>query len=203
VAFCAAIGLLQAVRVPYPPALTVAAGAALAWPLAVWPSEVWPLSVPGLFVQHAYGFLAGAVAWWTVAGAIPRWAGVALAGGAAALAARHGDVPVWVVTATATLLAVGGLRGTLHRWLDVRPLQAVGRMSYGLYLLHNPVVNLALVAQRRAGLVSLPDDLFVLAVVYAISLAAAWALHVAVERPCLRMARRLRAGGGGTPLIPG
>ena len=198
VSFCAAIGLLQAVRVPYPPALTVAAVAALGWPLAVWPGVL-----PGLFLPHAYGFLAGAVAWWTVAGAVPRWAGIIVAGGTAVLAARHGDVPVWVVTGAAVLLGVGGLRGTLHRWLDVRPLQAIGRVSYGLYLLHNPVIALAVLAQRWAGRVSLTGDLLILLAVYSVSLSAAWAMHEAIEKPCLRLARQLRAGDREVPLIPG
>jgi peptidoglycan/LPS O-acetylase OafA/YrhL len=196
-AFCASIGLSQWIRVPYPPVLTVAAVAALGWPFAIWPGVL-----PGLFLPNAYGFLAGAAAWWTVAGAVPRWAGMAAAGLAGTLAARHGDVPVWVTTATATLLAVGGMRGTLYRWLDVRPLQVVGRVSYGLYLLHNPVIALAVIVQRRTGLVSFRDDLAVLLVVYAVSLGAARAMHVWVERPCLRLARQLRAPGPGLPLIP-
>ena len=203
-AFCGGIGLLQAARVPPAPALTAAFVVAVGSPLGV----VSVPDVPGLFVGSAYGFLAGAVGWWTVSGGIPRWAGVATLGGAAAVACRHGDVQVWVVTGTAGLLAVAAARGDLYRWLAHRPVQWVGRTSYAIYLVHNPIILLAWLGQKRLKMTSVPADLAVAAVVLVATFAAAWALHVTVERPCLDWAGRLRgpaAAGGAAdvPLVPG
>ena len=36
----------------------------------------------------------------------------------------------------ATLITVAGLTDRLHRWLDLRVLQFLGAISYGIYLLH-------------------------------------------------------------------
>ncbi len=198
-AFAAAVGLLQAARLPYRAVLTVAAVAGLSYPLG-WSVPGW-LAVRGLFLPHAYGFLAGAVAWWAVEGTVPWRTALAAAALAAVAALRHGEVVVWVVVATASLLAVAGRRGDLARWLDHRLLQAIGRSSYGLYLLHNPVISVAVMVQHRLGWTGLPRDLLMLGGVGAGSVAAAGLLHVTVERPALRLSRRLR-GGGETPLLP-
>ncbi len=198
-AFAAAVGLLQAGRLPYRAVLTGTFVATLAYPLG-WPVPLW-LGVPrGLFLPHAYGFLAGAVAWWAVEGTVSGRAAAATAALAAVLAARHGDVVVWVVVGTATLLAVTGRRGKLAGWLDYRSLQAIGRVSYGVYLLHSPVISVAVMIQHRLGWTGLPRDLLVLADVGVGSVAAAGLLHVTVERPALRLSRSLR-GGAGVPLV--
>lgn len=205
-AFCGAIGLLQAARVPYRPALTLACAVALAWPLDWHGPGRWGWvigwTLPGLFLTHAYAFLAGAVVWWTVEGTVPRWASLAVVGVAIVGVAQHGDGPVLVVSLTSVLLAVAGRRGTLHRWLDHRPLQAMGRASYGLYLLHNPVILLVLMVQRRMGWVRLGDGLCLLVVVFALSVAGAAAMHRWVERPCLAAARRFRSTAGEGALVP-
>jgi peptidoglycan/LPS O-acetylase OafA/YrhL len=205
-AFCAAIGLLQAARVPYRTALTVAFVVSLAWPLAViWPAPWGWLgwSVRGLFLPNAYAFLGGAVAWWTVEGAVARPVALAAAGLTVVVASRHGDTQVWAVAVVATLLVVAGQRGTLRAWLNHWPIQALGQASYGLYLLHNPVISLALMAQSRLGWTTLPGDFALLAGVGAVSVVAASGMHVWIERPCLRLGRRLRAAKREVPLIPG
>ncbi len=199
-AFAAAVGLLQAAGAPYRTVLTGAFVAALAYPLG-WSVPAW-VAVRGLFLPHAYGFLAGAVAWWAVEGTVPWRTAAALAGLAAVAAVRHGDVVVWVVVGTATLLAVAGRRGELARWLNHRPLQALGRSSYGLYLLHNPVIWVAVMVQHRLGWTGPPRELLLLGGVGVGSVAAAAALHVTVEGPAVRLSRRLRGGGAG-PLVPG
>ena len=192
-AYCAAIGLAQAVRVPYRWLLPVAFVVSLAWPLGVWPSP------RGLFLPHACGFLAGATAWWAVGGGLPPWVATAAGGLGLAAAARHGDVIIYTVVVTAGLLVVAGRSGGLYRWLNYRPLQAIGRASYGLYLLHNPIIWLARMGQLRMGWTGLGSSVAILAGVCVASVAAAGVLHVTVERPCLRWGRRLRDPRRGGP----
>src|SRR5262249_44647750 len=92
--------------------------------------------------------------------------------------------------AVALLLAsvlLGG--GALARGLRWSPLVFVGRLSYGVYLLH----MLALVAVQRALPASAYRvDMNVLAFVLAcaLSVAGAWVLALLVERPGIELGRR-------------
>ncbi len=92
-----------------------------------------------------------------------------------------GWAALWPLTSAAAVVLAGG--STIGRWgvaraLSIRPLVAVGGISYALYLAHWPVLVLWLAAsgKPRAGVL---DG----AVVVAVSLAVAWALSRAVERP--------------------
>jgi peptidoglycan/LPS O-acetylase OafA/YrhL len=78
--------------------------------------------------------------------------------------------------------------GALGRVLGARPLLAIGRVSYGIYLLHVPVLGLL----RRAapGLVERPEWLF------PVALCVSWALaslsYRYFESPLLALKERLR-----------
>jgi peptidoglycan/LPS O-acetylase OafA/YrhL len=92
----------------------------------------------------------------------------------------------------AGLLAVGSRRGTLGRWLAYPWLLRLGLISYSVYLFHtlvgNRVVGLGtrlLPPTEWAGYV-----VFLSAVVVSVT-AAALAYRV-VERPCIRLSRRIR-----------
>ena len=195
-AFCGAVGLLQLARVPYRPVLAVVAILGLSEPLGMG----LPIATPGLFIRYAYTFLYGAAAWWAVERQLSRPMCMALLGIGGVAVSRHGDVSVGLTVAVATTLAVAGRSGDLYRWLAHRPLQWLGRASYGLYLLHNPVIWLALMAQHALGWRGLPLDGVLLVAVMAGSIAAAAVMHVTLERQCLRLARHLR--GKPQPMIP-
>ena len=70
------------------------------------------------------------------------------------------------------------------RLLNWQPMRFVGNLSYSLYLVHH--VALKAVAEHLR-LAVLPGAFVALLV----SLAAAWAIHVVVEKPCGRLRRRL------------
>ncbi|MCZ2836438.1 acyltransferase family protein [Modestobacter sp. VKM Ac-2985] len=98
-----------------------------------------------------------------------------------------------------TVLLVGGLvvrRGDrLNRALSVRPVVWLGRVSYGVYLWHYPLV--LLVADLR------PDwsPWARLTVVLGLSVLAAAASHRWVEQPFLRLKDRV-GGAAGAPVSP-
>lgn len=92
---------------------------------------------------------------------------------------RGGFLVVGVVSATLVTAALG--RGTFHRALALRPLVALGRISYSLYLVHWPVV--LVMNQDRVGLGGWP----LVAVKATVALVLAIVVHLAVEQPVRRI----------------
>ncbi len=80
--------------------------------------------------------------------------------------------------------------GWLPRALGTRPLMAVGRVSYGLYLWHYPVI---VVVQDRLGDAGSPVQWLVATVISAVATVTSWLL---VEKPCLRHKDRFRPTDG-------
>lgn len=75
------------------------------------------------------------------------------------------------------------------RWLLEQPaLRRVGTLSYAAYLVHVTALGLL----RRALPAWREQALWIFAAGLPLTLLFAWALHVAVERPCLRLRDRLR-----------
>jgi peptidoglycan/LPS O-acetylase OafA/YrhL len=186
--FSAAICLLQAMRVPYRPVLTIGLIVSLAWPMGFFAS---PLR--RCFIVHEYCFLAGAVSWWTLEKAIPRWMTLAAAGlFLAASVSRNGDYHIWVTFITAILLVAAGKSGGLYTWLGSKPLQYFGGISYGLYLVHDPVIQLILPLQRHWQFTSTADAFVTLAIAYLTAIAAAHAMRKFVEVPSIRLSHRLK-----------
>jgi len=80
-------------------------------------------------------------------------------------------------------------RSPVGRVLNLRPLAFVGVLSYSLYLIHQVV--LYAVASHAGGRLGVPA---IALVSLAITLALAWGVYEAIEKPCARLRRRLVAG---------
>lgn len=95
--------------------------------------------------------------------------------------------PVFVV-------AVRYPRWGLFRILNLRVMTFLGVLSFPLYLVHHVLLrglaHLTLGAPARAVLA------------LGLSIAAAWLIHVLVEKPCARLRRRLSAAAAGAPARP-
>jgi peptidoglycan/LPS O-acetylase OafA/YrhL len=94
--------------------------------------------------------------------------------------------------ASLALLAVFlNQKSALTRWLDWRPLAALGTISYGLYLYHKLLPHWMLTGlARRLGLDWQPPELLEAAVIFLIALAMAGLSWVLIERPLLRLKDR-------------
>ena len=143
----------------------------------------------GWFIDWWYAFFLGAVTCWTLAGRVRArwWALLVAATTAAAIAA--GDIgPAAVLVTAVTIFTVGRL-GRLQSWLNVRPLQFLGRISYSLYLVHFLGATVAKLGAARTGDAVLPAfGWFLLANV--VSIAAAWTMYRLVEAPSLRLTKQ-------------
>jgi peptidoglycan/LPS O-acetylase OafA/YrhL/lysophospholipase L1-like esterase len=101
---------------------------------------------------------------------------------------QHGGFLVVALAVAGVISALGGTR-SLGRSLSVRPLVALGGISYGVYLWHWPII--VLVDASRSGV----DGPLLAALRLTLTLAAASASAIVLERPIRRgaVARRLGA----------
>ncbi len=96
---------------------------------------------------------------------------------------------VYTLAVTALLVCVLLGEGPLQRGLRCGPLTFVGRLSYGIYLIH----MLCLYATYRvvpASELGWPGKVLAFVMTSGLSIAAAWVLKVALEQPCIDLGRR-------------
>lgn len=112
----------------------------------------------------------------------------------AAMACVAGSAIGATNTIAAQVAITGAATGFVIAFVRVRPwrpMMFLGAISYSLYLMHGPfggrVVNLAARSTHTPG-----TQIPLLLAALAVSIAAAWALYMCVERPAQRWASRLR-----------
>lgn len=148
---------------------------------SLW-SRAWELGIGGLvaLVLRARPRIMPPI----VAG-IAGWLGLTGILGAVALFTNHTAFPGWAaivpVSATALVIAVGGAQTRFGpiRLLGTWPFQFVGAISYSLYLVHWPILQLA---QAAAGYYHVLSHWETVALVI-MSIPIAWLLYRFVETP--------------------
>jgi len=142
----------------------------------------------GWFIDWWYAFFLGAVTFWALAGRVRMaWWGVLFAVTLAA-AIANGDVQPFIVLGTALVILAVGLAGRLRTWLELRPLQFLGRISYSLYLVHFIGATLVKIGMSRLG-GSVGGALLLFAAANVVSILAAWVMYRLVEAPSLRLTK--------------
>ncbi len=194
-AFAAVLAVLDRAARELPP---VARRMLVAWVVLL--TGAWSLDAALLWrvrnawmVTHWYLFATGASVWYALAGHLPR--GALLAGllGASVAGWRGDRIEACVGAAVGAVVYLAGRRGVLPTLLSGAAWQWLGRLSYCLYLVHTVTGAISRGAIRRPWLErSLGGVAFVTACAVALSLAAAWLLHVTVERRAMAWAARIR-----------
>lgn len=106
--------------------------------------------------------------------------------------AAYGHFAFGLCAAIAIILLAANRNGIANRALRVKPLVFVGAISYGIYLLHVPVIALtriALKAHDRFALDS-PSSLFATLVGLVLTILLAWLSWTQFERPLNQFAHR-------------
>lgn len=158
-------------------------------------SLLWPIGLgtaaPGVFVEFWYAFLLGVGAnfSWRIPATRPWF--LAYAAIIAIAAIYHSNYFALVCCATATSLLSVAVAGGLARSLNWQWLQFLGKISYSLYLLHNPVTG----AVFRAGFLLTGRNIYTEAFWWLISLlaciGAATLFWLFIERPSARLAKQV------------
>jgi peptidoglycan/LPS O-acetylase OafA/YrhL len=196
--FCLLIWLVQILSATSPHLRHLAFLALFTFSLA-WPANLLHGGLfPGSFLPHWYGFLAGAMAWWSVDRRLPRWAGcIALSSLWLVVAARF-ELRSLAVALTATSLLAASYRGNLYHWLNLFVFQLLGKLSYCIYLVRVPIADLMLSGLKRmAPAHEAISYVFFLAVIF-ITVAVAYGMHRLVEVPALRWSKLVKPGKGPT-----
>jgi hypothetical protein len=162
---------------------------------------------PGLMLKFWYLFQLGVLIYWALNGNVPSvWLYAYLALLAGFLGCRFSvECLVGILTGLSIFLA--GKLGRLESWLNIAPLQYLGRISYSLYLVHT-VVGCPFVYFLRdkfAGPQASPGTLlwlFILAC--GVSIGVADVFYRFIERSSMRLSKRLKlTPKKGEPEAPG
>jgi peptidoglycan/LPS O-acetylase OafA/YrhL len=85
--------------------------------------------------------------------------------------------------------------GVLHRWLSAPLFRRMATLGYGVYLVHIPIIDHLMVPAARALQARHASMLWVwpasLTATMLLSLALGYAMHVLIEKPCLRLRERV------------
>ncbi|MFG3340448.1 acyltransferase family protein [Glycomyces sp. NPDC048151] len=192
--------------------LAVAGGASF-WASAAWSADdpvwsyfgihtrAWELAVGALVAVAAGRIRAWAPTW---AAALASWAGLAMIVASVFVLDEHTVFP-----GTAALLPVAGCALVIaagcapHRFgagtlLGVRPAQFVGKISYGLYLWHWPLI---MIGPTAMGLeeVRVRHYLFLMAVAFLLTITTFYLVEnpIRTKKPLVQVPSRALALGGG------
>jgi peptidoglycan/LPS O-acetylase OafA/YrhL len=180
------------------PALAIAAACAVS--LAANLSEQvglrWPSAVKTLWMtQWSPWFALGATLYAHHARGLPARVTLGLVALAVVAIASGGQPVVAALAVVACLLVHGAARGSLPI-LGIRPLVAIGRVSYPLYLVHQALGWWVIVSLQQAGVPALGSIM----IAASLAIAAAFVLNRVVEEPVMAALRawwrRTRATGG-------
>ena len=171
------------------PTIAVIGAAALLsllWPTGVIQNGLWP----GSFLPFWHSFLLGVVAYWSWRNRtlIPLFIGFTLVIAVSAIFTNNGFSLVSAMAAICLWCAA--VTGQIVKSLRWSWLQFLGKISYSLYLTHNPITG----ASFRAGFMLTGDTLVWEAFWWIVSLACciifAEAMWRLIEAPSIRLARR-------------
>lgn len=170
--------------------LLAAMSISLLWPTGIIRTGLWP----GSFLSHWHAFLLGVCAYWAYRHLVPVLTVFAIAVLGPAIFYENAFSIACAITAV-ILWAAAKTKWAPHALSGPIPM-FLGSISYSLYLIHNPITG----ASFRVGYILTGRTLFWEAFWWTTSIVAciiaAAVMWWAVERPSLRLARRVSLNAG-------
>ena len=141
----------------------------------------------GVAFTFWFNFALGVITYWVISGRADRRILFVALAAVLLHAALFRDA--WALTAvmTSTALYVAGRYGYMQRWLSGAVPQFLGRTSYSLYITHNVIGWYALSIAVR-----IMNEWLALGVGIATAFVSAWLAHLLIERPSIKLSRRVR-----------
>jgi peptidoglycan/LPS O-acetylase OafA/YrhL len=153
-----------------------------------------------LFLSHWMLFFLGVLGWWSVEGSVWRgWFWIYAALTAMTGGVHEGGDRLLIGLVAAVAIFIGGARGRLYDWWDAAPLQFLGRISYSLYLGHAIIGGKTVKLGHRLLGDSPVAAVGVFVLAFVVSIAGAYLMYVALERPSVRLAKRVKLKPAMTP----
>lgn len=144
-----------------------------------------------IFTSYWFIFASGVLIWWALDRTISRqlgWAVIAVLWGFAAITAESGIITAALTT---TLIYLAGVLEKLCVWLDCRPLQFLGSISYSLYIIHVPIISCALGIRTRLLGSGYVTNLLLFVAVIAVCISSSAAFYQLIEVPSIRWSKEI------------
>jgi peptidoglycan/LPS O-acetylase OafA/YrhL len=182
--------------------LTRGRWAALAVIAAAWGANGLLAGPQGFLPRHVPEFAVGIASFflWRVRPSLAHPLLPLVAAAVTWFATKSPAMTLWALVFGALLCPGAMGAGGVLRALTLRPMLAIGRWSYSVYLVHTLVITLALAALQALGAAALgqwPFFALLLALTLAGSLVASAALYRFVEAPAIALGRRPRSAAAG------
>jgi peptidoglycan/LPS O-acetylase OafA/YrhL len=166
----------------------VAAGVSL---LSPW-FKVHDTGLPVTLLPVAQSFLLGIFVYWAWQRQMPPAYFYLYMALLLCLAILERDQFIVECCATAGLLYVAGRLNGLGHWLNQPIWKVLGAISYSLYLIHGPILNLVFFATKRMIIPTVGGTVLSLAIAIAACLGSAALMWYAIEKPAIAWSQRLR-----------
>jgi peptidoglycan/LPS O-acetylase OafA/YrhL len=151
----------------------------------------WSSLPAGLFLQLWHAFFVGVLAYWSAQGSRHWLAALAVIGGAMIIHNPDENMFGLISAGTAIMLLLASRTRWLSQGLNSQPWQALGMISYSLYLTHNPLTGAGyFIGSRILGHSVLAETVQFFAVT-TFCVVGAYAFWWLIERPSHRLARRI------------
>ena len=175
-------------------------GACMAITVA-WPILGWLHHRETYFAPYVYTFFLGVLLYWARQRVIPRWVSTVylLAVGVGWIVQKDVLAGGAFVTGCLIWLAESGIR--METWLQAKPFQVLGAISFSVYLVHSPIMGVT----NWAGIKLIGDSAAAQAVMvipYVItSLVSGWVAWWLIERRAIEWSRRIGSTKRAEPLL--
>ena len=167
---------------------------ALLWPLGVIKDPIWA----GGFLPHWYTFMLGVLTWMVLdeRRKITTIFSILYISFVLLLSFYLNMWFGFIAAITALALILSGWTGSLGSWLSSPSVQALGLISYSLYLLHNPLTGAVFRITGKIVAPGLTYEVIGMTLTIAICLFFSWVAYVFIERPSIDFSRRIGSAKG-------